>query len=85
MASSNQTASATSERAMAQNEIHVVVNGEPCRTRALTLADLVVEQGFDARKIATAVNGGFVPARSRGACQLSADDRIEILSARQGG
>lgn len=63
----------------------VTVNGRGLSTGAATLADLVVEQGFGGSKVATAVNGDFVPQRARETITLRDGDTIEILSARQGG
>lgn len=63
----------------------LVVNGEPVMTRAPTLEALLEESGYGGRRVATAVNGGFVPATRRGATVLARGDRIEIVSARQGG
>jgi sulfur carrier protein len=63
----------------------ITVNGTPVVTGAGTLATLVAEQGFGDVKVATAVNGDFVPERRRAETALSEGDRIEILSARQGG
>ena len=36
-------------------------------------------------KVATALNGDFVPARKRAETPLREGDRIEIVSPRQGG
>ena len=63
----------------------ILVNGVPVTTRAATLADLVTELGHGDARVATALNGDFVPARVRGATQLAPGDRIEIVSPRQGG
>ena len=52
---------------------------------ATTLAALIAEQELADAKVATAVNGEFVPARARAQTPLAAGDRVEILSARQGG
>lgn len=65
--------------------VTVHINGEPRETRAATLAALVDEGGYGEARIATAVNGNFVPARMRAATPLAADDRIEIVAPRQGG
>lgn len=62
----------------------VTVNGAALHTRAATLADLLAEQGYTA-KVATAVNGDFVPAGLRAQTTIRLGDRIEILSAMQGG
>lgn len=63
----------------------VLVNGEPAQTAAATLADLLAELGLVDARVATAVNGAFVAARDREATRLAAGDRVEIVSARQGG
>lgn len=63
----------------------ITLNAQDLSTRATTLEDLVAEQGHAGAKIATAVNGNFVPARMRAATKLQAGDRVEILTARQGG
>ena len=36
-------------------------------------------------KVATALNGEFVPARARNAVAVKDGDRIEIVAPRQGG
>jgi len=61
------------------------LNGEPQVTAAATLAELCASLGLGDAKIATAVNGDFVPARERPALRLAEDDRIEIVAPRQGG
>jgi len=62
------------------------INGEPATTDATTLNELCQSLGFDAeQKIATAVNGDFVPEAKRAACSLQEGDKVEIVSPRQGG
>jgi sulfur carrier protein len=63
----------------------IIVNGAALATPSATLSDLLVEAGYAGRKVATAVNGTFVPERARAETALQAGDRIEIVSARQGG
>lgn len=64
----------------------IIVNGETTETRAKTLQDLCAMLGYDGRmKVATAVNGDFVPAAVRDRTQLSENDAIEIVAPRQGG
>lgn len=63
----------------------MTVNGTAVASAAGTLAELVAAQGFAGVKVATAVNGEFVPERRRAETPLADGDRIEILSARQGG
>lgn len=61
------------------------LNGEDIETAAATLADLIDERGLASQKVATAVNGSFVPARARADRTLVEGDHIEVVSARQGG
>lgn len=65
--------------------LKISLNGAPVSTRTATLTEFLIEQGFGNRKVATAINGEFVTERARAATPLSSGDRIEVLSARQGG
>lgn len=65
--------------------MNIVVNGEAQNTRARTLAELCAALELGDAKVATAVNGDFVPADARAAHRLSENDRVEIVSPRQGG
>ena len=64
--------------------IEVTVNGEPYATAAATLATLIGELDFAGVRVATAVNGDFVPAGAREKTPIEPGDKIEIVSARQG-
>lgn len=66
-------------------ELMVHVNGEPRRTAAATLAGLVEEAGYGTSRVATALNGEFVPQRSRAATLLKPGDHVEVVAPRQGG
>jgi sulfur carrier protein len=68
-----------------EDKIEVVVNGRKAESGARTLAALLVEQGLAGAKVATALNGQFVPEARRATTALDFGDRIEIVSARQGG
>jgi sulfur carrier protein len=78
-------------RAMLQHEtqrgagIELLVNGRKAESEARTLAALVEERGLANAKVATAVNGQFVPEARRATTKLDRGDRVEIVSARQGG
>lgn len=63
----------------------IIVNGTAVETGATTLAELLEELGKGAAKVATALNEDFVPAGARPTQALSAGDRVEIVSPRQGG
>ena len=63
----------------------IVVNGAPVATGAVNLGELVIELGFADARVATALNGDFVPGRVRGSTLIQHGDTIEIVSARHGG
>jgi sulfur carrier protein len=63
----------------------LVVNGESQELPAATLADALQSLDFGEAKVATALNGEFVPARARASTRVKDGDRIEILAPRQGG
>jgi sulfur carrier protein len=63
----------------------LVVNGESQELPAATLADALQSLDLAEAKVATALNGEFVPARARAATLVKDGDRIEILAPRQGG
>lgn len=67
------------------NEIEIHVNAEPRRVCAGTLNDVLTALGYGEQKVATALNGDFVPERARATTAVAAGDRVEVLSARQGG
>lgn len=75
------------DKAMVQHEvtIELVVNGRKAESAARTLADLIEEQGLAGAKVATALNGQFVPEARRATTAIGDGDRVEIVSARQGG
>jgi sulfur carrier protein len=61
------------------------LNGASIDAQVTTLAQLLVAKGYGAAKVATAVNGAFVPAQLRSDHILAAGDAIEILAPMQGG
>jgi sulfur carrier protein len=65
--------------------MRLVVNGEPQDVPAATLAEALQSLELADAKVATAVNGEFVPARARAATLVKDGDRIEIVAPRQGG
>lgn len=66
-------------------EVHIILNGTAATTPARTVLELVELHQLSALKIATAVNGRFVPAAGRATTALNDGDRVEIVSPRQGG
>ena len=63
----------------------LIVNGEPREIAAASLAEALQALDYGEAKVATALNGEFVPARERDATPVKDGDRIEILAPRQGG
>ena len=63
----------------------LVVNGEAREVPAATLADALQSLDLAEAKVATALNGEFVPARARNSTLVKDGDRIEIVAPRQGG
>lgn len=65
--------------------MRLIVNGEPQEVPAATLAEALQSLDFGEAKVATALNGEFVPARARASTPVKNGDRIEIVAPRQGG
>ena len=65
--------------------MRVEVNGKEIETEASTLFDLVNEYARLEAKVATALNGVFVPSGERAATGIGPGDKVEIVSPRQGG
>ncbi|PID63577.1 MAG: thiamine biosynthesis protein ThiS [Gammaproteobacteria bacterium] len=61
-------------------------NGKNIDSKAKTLAELLIEQGFTADShVATAVNGQFVAKTARADYALNDGDAIEVVAPMQGG
>ena len=52
---------------------------------ATTVADALSELGWGEARVATALNGDFLPAASRPTQALRDGDRLEVLAPMQGG
>jgi sulfur carrier protein len=63
----------------------ILVNGVEQDVGAETLASALERLDYGETKVATALNGDFVPARMRAQTPLREGDRIEIVAPRQGG
>jgi sulfur carrier protein len=63
----------------------LVVNGELQEVPAATLAETLQSLDLAEARVATALNGEFVPARARAATLVKDGDRVEIVAPRQGG
>jgi len=63
----------------------IIVNGLPREVTASHLEAVLLELEYGDARIATAVNGEFVPQTLRPATTLADNDRLEILAPMQGG
>ena len=63
----------------------VSINGEMREVSAARLSEVLAELGLGDAKVATAVNGEFVPAAHRADTVLADGDRVEIVAPQQGG
>ena len=65
--------------------MNIILNGEQREISGTTVADVLAEMGLDKARVATALNGEFLPAALRRETRLAAEDTLEVLSAMQGG
>ena len=65
--------------------IAIVLNGERREVEDGTVAELLLALGVPARGVAVAIDGEVVVRAEWRARRVTAGDRIEILSAAQGG
>ena len=61
------------------------VNGAVQDITATTLSEALTELGWDAARVATALNGTFVSRDTRATTVLKEGDRLEVLAPMQGG
>ena len=52
---------------------------------AYYFVEVLHEAGYGDARVATAVNGHFVPVGQRASCSIEAGDQLEIVAPRQGG
>ena len=65
--------------------MRIFVNGDQAEIEPGTLALALTTLGYGGKKVATAVNGRFVPAPARPATEHSDGDKIEVVAPMQGG
>ncbi|MEM8840217.1 MAG: sulfur carrier protein ThiS [Pseudomonadota bacterium] len=63
----------------------IVLNGIETDVAASALDQILGELGYGGAKIATAVNGNFVPLAMRPETALHPGDRLEVIAPLQGG
>ncbi|MEZ5842727.1 MAG: sulfur carrier protein ThiS [Hyphomicrobiaceae bacterium] len=77
--------SPSATREAARPALALVVNGEPRLLAVDTVDEALDVLGYGGQKVATALNGEFVPAARRGSVRIAAGDRLEVVAPRQGG
>ena len=65
--------------------MRIQVNGDTREIDARTVADLIVELGFDVRKVAVERNLAIVPRSLHATTGLADGDRIELVQFVGGG
>ena len=63
----------------------IIVNGQSLDVSATLLDAALGELGYGEARVATALNGEFVPGPVRAVTRLGDGDRLEILAPMQGG
>ncbi len=63
----------------------ISVNGEMTVVKAETVETVLSEIGFGDARVATALNGVFLPADERASKAIEAGDQLEVVAPRQGG
>ena len=63
----------------------IIVNGQSHDVTATLLDAALGELGYGEARVATALNGEFVPRPARASTNLGDGDRLEILARMQGG
>jgi sulfur carrier protein len=65
----------------------IYLNGEPREREGATIVELLSDLGVEpaARGVAVAVDGEVIPRAEWGECRVNEGERVEALSAMQGG
>jgi len=65
--------------------MRIYLNGDQREIEPGTLALALAALGYAGKKVATAVNGRFVPAPARIGTTLNDGDKVEVVAPMQGG
>ena len=69
-----------------ESEIECSLNGELKTTKErISLADFLIEQGYQGKEFATAINGEFVPRSQYSMTVIGKGDLIDIVAPVTGG
>jgi sulfur carrier protein len=63
----------------------ITVNGEGRELAGHSVQDVLEQIGLGAARVATALNGAFLPAGSRTTAMLKDGDALEVVAPMQGG
>ena len=63
----------------------ITLNGDSRDLAGPTVQDALVQIGLGSAKVATALNGGFLPAATRATTSLKDGDALEVVAPMQGG
>ncbi len=64
----------------------IILNGQPLTLDdSVSITDLLIDQGYDGKIVAVAINNNFVPKSSYAQTELQDNDRVEIVAPMQGG
>ena len=63
----------------------ITLNGEIRDLTGPSVQDLLTEIGLGAARVATALNGNFLPAATRATATLKDGDALEVVAPMQGG
>ena len=63
----------------------ISINGVLTSVSAKNLETILIEAGYGEMRVATALNGIFVPVERRAEFQIEEGDQLEVVTPRQGG
>lgn len=63
----------------------ITLNGEARDLSGPTVQDALAEIGLGTARVATALNGDFLPAATRASAALKDGDTLEVVAPMQGG
>ena len=63
----------------------ITLNGEVRELAGPTVTEVLMQIGLGTAKVATALNGAFLPAGTRATTNLKDGDALEVVAPMQGG
>lgn len=65
--------------------MQITVNGESVKVENIRLDSVLLELGYNCKRVVVAINDTFVPRVEWSQRELLRSDRVEVLSAIEGG